>query len=232
MEKKRSVIFIFLFTFLIATYCNAEVELKKEYYPDGQIKAETPYKNGNKEGIEKHYYKNGALWKEMPYKNDKLDGVAKQYFITGKINLEIPYKNGKEEGIMKMYYESGQLMVEMPYKEGKKHGIAKHYYENGLLQKEEIYKEGVIQINLTETPRPSKFEFDVYKYYLSTLNVPETIKKFSVTAKRLNEIVTKIKSFQTLLHDTGKRVFIEDMSWEEFDKIITDIMPTSSPTPK
>ena len=85
---------------------------------------------------EREYYKNGNLEFETPYKNDKREGIAKGYYESGNLWSEIPYKNGKREGIVKWYNESGNLWKEIPYKNGETEGIEKWYYQNGNLKEE------------------------------------------------------------------------------------------------
>ena len=43
-------------------------EVKKAYYPGGELKHERTYKNGIQEGITKGYYQSGELNYEVPYK--------------------------------------------------------------------------------------------------------------------------------------------------------------------
>ena len=73
----------------------AAPELKKSYHKNGQLKYETHYKDGKKEGMDKAYYKDGKLWYEQPYKDGKKDGLDKSYWKSGKQNKEIIYKEGK-----------------------------------------------------------------------------------------------------------------------------------------
>ncbi|MBO7244784.1 MAG: toxin-antitoxin system YwqK family antitoxin [Alphaproteobacteria bacterium] len=114
----------------------------KEYYENGKLKRETPYKNGVNEGIEKGYYESGNLFGEVPYKNGMPEGIVKEYYENGNLRFEVPYKNRAREGIAKEYYENGNLRTETLYKNDKKDGISKAYYENGKLKSEAIFKEG------------------------------------------------------------------------------------------
>ncbi len=45
--------------------------LEKEYYENGNLKKETPYKNGNREGLVKVHYENGNLKLEVVFKEGK-----------------------------------------------------------------------------------------------------------------------------------------------------------------
>lgn len=138
-------------------------EVKKEYYPTGQLRRETPYKMGKKDGIEREYdfrgklkleipYKDGlkngvekgycsdteTLWSEISYKEGKLDGIYRVYScVNGNLNIEGSYRNDKKDGAWKRYYvRSGMLMSEEYYKNGEAVGTSKYYDENGNLERE------------------------------------------------------------------------------------------------
>ena len=51
--------------------------------------------------VEREYYSNGKLELETPYKNDKKEGIKRWYYANGNLEGEIPYKNGKREGTAK-----------------------------------------------------------------------------------------------------------------------------------
>lgn len=130
--------------------------VKKEYYDNGKLKEEIPYKNCKKEGIEKWYYKNGNLKKEIPYKNGWLEGISKKYYENGKLQAEIPYKKSLQDGMEKAYYENGKLKYEAPFKRYEAfypyteiECMLKWYYKNGKLAAEIPYKkhkEGIVKL--------------------------------------------------------------------------------------
>ncbi len=129
-----------LLTFLVSSPVLSSAEVKKEYYPSGELKAETNYQNGKKEGIVKWYYENGQLQLQAYLKNGKPEGIYKTYYRNGQLSVEVNYKNGWMEGIEKRYYESGQLQYEINWKNHMRNGISKFYYRNGQLMDEENYK--------------------------------------------------------------------------------------------
>ncbi|MBP6023180.1 hypothetical protein [Ferruginibacter sp.] len=122
---KNLVFLLFAVTVAFSSY--AQTEIKKEYYPDGKIKSETPYVDGKKNGIEKSYYESGKTHWETPYLNDKLNGIIKGYSLNGLLRTESPYVDGKKSGITKRYYENGN--IEMTINDSTKE--IKFYYENG-----------------------------------------------------------------------------------------------------
>ncbi len=107
--------------------------VERYYYKNGNLWIETPYKNGDKEGMQKTYYENGNLKEEIPYKNSKYDGIVKVYYENGKLKIEVPYKNNKRESIAKEYYENGGLQAEIPFKNHNIDGDMKYYTEDGRL---------------------------------------------------------------------------------------------------
>ena len=66
--------------------------------------------------IKKEYYPNGRLKTEIPYKKDgKINGIAKAYYENGRLKIETPYKDGKANGIAKANYESGTIQKETTF---------------------------------------------------------------------------------------------------------------------
>ena len=66
-------------------------EVKKAYYPGGELKHERTYKNGIQEGITKGYYQSGELQYEVPYKNGKEEGIVKENYKIGELQYERTY---------------------------------------------------------------------------------------------------------------------------------------------
>ncbi len=91
--------------------------IEKEYYENGNVKYETPFKNNQLDGIRKGYYENGSLMFEAPLKNGKVEGIAKTYYQNGNLASEIPYKNDKREGISKTYYSNGDFAFSTTYQD-------------------------------------------------------------------------------------------------------------------
>ena len=104
--------------------CESEEDKKagcvvKEYYDNGNLKAETPYRNGKAEGVGKFYKENGNLELEIPYKNGQMEGTSKIYYPNGDIFAEKPFKNDKVNGIVKVYYEGKKLIWQANAQNGK-----------------------------------------------------------------------------------------------------------------
>ena len=84
--------------------------IAREYYRKGNIlKLETPYLDGEKNGIEKYYSTNGAFYSATPYKKGKIDGILKEYFKDGKIMMETTYRQDSEVGKKQWDYKGNRI---------------------------------------------------------------------------------------------------------------------------
>lgn len=82
---------------------------------------ETPYIDGNKNGLEKGYFKSGILGYEGEWDNSNIVW-EKTYHENGCLAVETPFTDGDFHGVVKFYYPSGQLFQEIPFVDGKIHG--------------------------------------------------------------------------------------------------------------
>ena len=99
--------------------------------------------------IKRSYHVSGALWYETPYVNGEENGILKVYYESGVLRYETPYVNGSAHGIEKIYYESGALLQETIYDNGKRHGILKYYDEDKMsIAYLILYNEGRILLSL------------------------------------------------------------------------------------
>jgi antitoxin component YwqK of YwqJK toxin-antitoxin module len=112
------------------------IEIRKEYWENGNLKSEIPYK--------KHY---GLGWKKV--KTTLIPhGIAKTYYANGVLESEDPYVDGERTGELKFYDEEGKLIKSVSYLNSLKEGKTVYYYDDGSVLDVEYYKEG----NLTEAP--------------------------------------------------------------------------------
>jgi uncharacterized protein len=117
----------------------------KEYYPDGNIKQETIYKKGLKDGYERVFMNNGDRVMESEYKEDKLHGEHKRYF-QNRLILHSHYKNGALHGEYKGFnMMSGNLEEHCFYKDNKLDGEYIRYYDDGNIHIKTYYLEGELE---------------------------------------------------------------------------------------
>jgi antitoxin component YwqK of YwqJK toxin-antitoxin module len=112
------------------------------FYNNDKIMKETPYKDGEINGIQKEYTFEGNISVETPYIDGLINGIVKLYFTNGPLMEEVPYKNGKIEGIRKRYFISGEIEEESEYHRDIKSGLTIHYYVDGTVEYEQEYEKG------------------------------------------------------------------------------------------
>jgi hypothetical protein len=108
-ELKYIFIICIVITSLSFAQSSGGVEVTKTYYPNGALKTEGEYWNGQLHGNYKEYYPNGRIWKEWHFFQGKEDGISTWYFEDGIKSIEWNYRNGEKEGTSKWYYETGEL---------------------------------------------------------------------------------------------------------------------------
>lgn len=73
----------------------------------------------NKDGVKRTFYSSGALESETPYKDGQKDGIKKDYFKkNGRVQFKTPYKNGNVHGTIYRYNSNGDTMSSTPYENG------------------------------------------------------------------------------------------------------------------
>lgn len=148
----------------------------KIYYPDGILKTEGKYENGNRSGKWSFYDEYGTLSAIESYKDGLMEDTAFYYHRNGKIKNKQAYKNGEENGLYLAYNafgilvaeglcvdgqrdkdwywynEDGSLKDENYYINGEMHGLQKSYSVNGKLNDWEEYEYGrLISRNFLDT---------------------------------------------------------------------------------
>jgi len=117
------------------------IEVRKTYYTNGQLRSETQILNRKFHSIRKEWNEDGSLKSEVQYENGIKNGFDRRFFYNGIIDHETPYVNGKKHGIEKWMYDDKSDVVfhEIPYVNGKKHGIERYRYSTGAVELEITY---------------------------------------------------------------------------------------------
>lgn len=144
---------VFITSFLQAQYKSYEIQDKdtvniidnnnlkqgiwRETWSNGDLKQETVYKDGKKDGLEITWYDHpDCVEQEAFYKDGKLDGSVTHY----------------SKRCRKDFYET--------YKNGVKHGPEVEYYNNGFLKAEGVYKNGSLDGYYSVYDRRGRFSFE------------------------------------------------------------------------
>jgi len=117
------------------------------YYSDFDgVKVSTEhYVEGKLEGVIINYYPEGVIAEQIPYKHGLKEGEWTQYFSDGKIKLKATYVNDLIEGLMLIYYQNGIPEVSGIYKNNLKHGQWMYFTDKGVLYKKETYANGQLK---------------------------------------------------------------------------------------
>ncbi len=91
-----------------------------------------------------YYNAQGNIIAETSFKNGQADGPSKTYHANGQLRAERNYQAGKPKGLWKFYYDDGQLEEEGFYKDGKRVGQWKSYDGNGLINDVRIWSYGTL----------------------------------------------------------------------------------------
>ncbi len=95
----------------------------KEYYDEGNLRAEGKYDKDVKNGPWKYYHKNGKLEQEGSYnKEGQPDGEWWWYYGSGEILREEYYYLGRLDGTMTEYSEEGEVITRGEYIDGLEDG--------------------------------------------------------------------------------------------------------------
>ena len=131
------------------------IDIRTEYYDNGQPKLVGGYANEKKQGIFREYDRDsGKIINSYIYDQDvKLsEGIIDNYGIykgkwkifykTGELKEEGEFIEGIKEGEWKYYYSNGVLEQKGKYVKGKTHGAWIWYYPNSKKHREEIFRYG------------------------------------------------------------------------------------------
>ena len=121
----------------------------KEWFANGQIKSETPYKNGMIHGIRKTWYENGQLLRQCPYMEHMRHGTSTSWYPTGRIKSEEKFQSGRSHGINTYWDLGGKQLFKQLFIRGKliNNGI------NSLINSGALTARYIIKINNAEVRR-------------------------------------------------------------------------------
>lgn len=104
----------------------------REYYPNGSLKVEVSYRNGEQDGIFQEWYIDGSMKKQSHYLNGVLNGLLISWGEDGDKNQEINYVDGELKGEYKTWDRRGRIVKDGVYKNSEFHGRKYSYSFMGL----------------------------------------------------------------------------------------------------
>lgn len=140
---------------VIRDKATANYEIKRNYYPDGSIKTQATYLNGQMDGVRREYDQQGNI--KEAYIMDQGTMVAKgivdkagmrqsdwrDYYKSGQLKAKGQYNDDLKVGEWIYYFENGEVEQRGSYNDnGEAEGLWRWYYSNGQLRRQEFLKNG------------------------------------------------------------------------------------------
>ena len=121
--------------------------ISRSWWPDGKLKQEETWKDGEKDGLHTVWYDNGQKESEVNYKNcngiARKDGKWIRWYENGQKKSEEFYRDGKQDGLHTLWYDNGQKEFKgRKCHLDRKDGLWTYWYDNGQKKEEETYKDG------------------------------------------------------------------------------------------
>ncbi len=132
------------------------------FWPNGDLKYEVFYENGEKEGLEISYYDNqDCLEYSNTYHNGMLDGPRVMFYTNCNTKLEEFYSKGLKSGYERNFDLNGFVSTEANFDKGELNGSYAHFDKKGNVTFESPSKETTLKFD--------KFINGEYKIKDSTL---------------------------------------------------------------
>ncbi|MFY9307872.1 MAG: hypothetical protein WAQ28_02365 [Bacteroidia bacterium] len=140
-----------------------KLDIKTEYYDNGQVHFTRTYKEDVAEGIHREFSPEGKVVGAQIFVEGVLtaegildtagrqQGIWKEFYPDGKLKSQGEYLNSKRIGEWVFYHPNGKVEQKGVYdKKGKAQGVWKWFYESGNILLEENYRNGLVDGMMTE----------------------------------------------------------------------------------
>jgi len=115
--------------------------VRNTWYPDGQLKSISKFKNGKMYDKNLQWHKNGKKRSEFGYLDGQRNGECKEWFSNGKQKSRHNYSRGRKTGKSTEWYENGRKKSEGNYTEGKE-GLWTYWDKSGAIHNQARYERG------------------------------------------------------------------------------------------
>ena len=89
----------------------------ESFYPTGQLRTRTAYKNGKKEGLDELFHQNGQLSLRVNRENGLKEGLYEGFYRNGQLSYRWHFKVGAPDGVWETFDEDGKLMKTQTFKD-------------------------------------------------------------------------------------------------------------------
>lgn len=111
------------------------------YFDNGQLKSQTGYFQGLREGETVQYYVDGSSKEKRYYVHNKKHGSHLGWWENGAPKFSYQFEHGFLEGESKEWHQSGQPYRFFTYKKGKEDGAQKMWEDDGQIRANYVVKD-------------------------------------------------------------------------------------------
>ena len=113
MTKKYFILSVCLLFFSLAGCASTRLKdgLHETYFPNGQLKEEMTYLDGQLNGITRDYYETGVFKSVKSYQRGRLDGVCRTFRTDGSLESASSYTHGQMDGFRNTYHPDDSLWI-------------------------------------------------------------------------------------------------------------------------
>ena len=118
------------------------------FWPNGDLKYEVYYEQGEKEGLEISYYDGqDCIEYSNTYNKGMLDGPRVMFYPNCSKRVEEMYKNGLKDGYERNFDQTGVLLTEGNFSKGELDGSYAHFDKKGYVTYESPSKETTLKFD-------------------------------------------------------------------------------------
>lgn len=118
------------------------------YWPNGDLKYEVFYEQGEKDGLEIRYYDGqDCIEFSNTYRKGMLDGPSVTFHPNCSTKCEEIYKEGKKQGYERCYDQNGLIQTEANFDKGDLVGTYSHFDKKGFVTYESPSKETTLKFD-------------------------------------------------------------------------------------
>ncbi|MFY0625773.1 MAG: hypothetical protein JXR07_05745 [Reichenbachiella sp.] len=104
-------------------------------YSNSNIRKETNYEKGRKNGLDKRWFPDGSLASERYYSNGLKTGLHRSWWENNKLKFEYHFNDqGQYHGSITEWYQNGQLAKQFHYINGQEDGPQKLFNPDGKIK--------------------------------------------------------------------------------------------------
>ena len=121
----------------------AQAEFKRTKYPNGNIKMEGYFENGNPVGVMKRYHENGIIQGIQIFASDGTS-KAEIYAGDGTLSARGKYEGQKKVGLWQYYASSGYTFMMENYEKGVRQGEALVFSADSVVLERMFFVDGLL----------------------------------------------------------------------------------------